>query len=301
MATGKADFVHKQLVPKQASPRGIFRKSFAFRSVVRRVESVLARRSMWRRLGRRLSHVDLAGRATVNHSGRSTYPIQRRLYSAAFVSAVIVSLVVAFTPNALAQTAPEEIPENASAMQFGSGWTCDMGFRTDGDACVEIDLPENAFLRDTRYGRGWECDHGFRATEDACIAVAVPENAFLNYSGTSWECSRGFVARSGMCTKINVPENAYLTERSGGRDWACERGYRRRGQTCIFIDLPEHAFLADGDFGPPWKCERGFSNTGESCQRIDLPANAHLDYSGNNWQCGRPFRRLGDACVQSIN
>ncbi len=301
MATETAVSARDHLVIGQSSPTSNFEKSFRFRSGARRVGSSVARLSRRLRLDSGLSDSEPARWLSGHDSGHSIELNRRRSRAPAFMIVAIVSLVVAFTPNALAQTDPETIPANASAMQFGSGWTCDMGYRNDGNACVEINLPENAFLRDTRYGRGWECFHGFRASGDACVAVVAPDNAFLNYSGTSWECSRGFIARSGNCIQIDVPENGYLTERSGGRNWACERGYQRLGQTCTIIDLPEHAFLTDGDFGPPWKCERGFSKTGELCQRIDLPPNAHLDYSGNSWECSRPFRRVGDACVQATN
>lgn len=157
-----------------------------------------------------------------------------------------------------------EVPANASAKRFGSGWECDRGFRESKGACVEISVPANAFATKTSYGRGWECRHGFREIREACEAIPVPDNAYLDASGLRWNCKRGFREVDEACVAIQVPRNGYLTESTYGVGWTCERGYRATKTACQFIDLPPYA---------------------------------HLDYSGNDWECDKPFERKQDRCV----
>jgi hypothetical protein len=93
---------------------------------------------------------------------------------------------VAFTQDGAA-----EIPENAHAKSYGSGWECDQGYRDFNGACEAVQVPANAYSTSlsASYGRGWECDHGYRAADEACVAVKVPENGYLAASayGPGWQ------------------------------------------------------------------------------------------------------------------
>ena len=60
-----------------------------------------------------------------------------------------------------------------------------------------VELPENA--RAKSYGSGWECERGYREDNGACIAVIVAENAHLDSSGNDWECNRSYRKKQGKC------------------------------------------------------------------------------------------------------
>lgn len=105
------------------------------------------------------------------------------------ISALIASgLVALMLQTAAAQnlsSAPGS-PENSSSKPYGSGWSCDSGFREERSACIAITVPDNAYLTGGVYGRGWECDFGFFLASERCHAVVVPENGYLDSSGTRW-------------------------------------------------------------------------------------------------------------------
>jgi len=113
--------------------------------------------------------------------------------------------VVAFHTLALlvvcASAAAERVPENASPNAYGTGWSCDRGYRRVGDSCRSIQIPENASLN--IFGNGWNCDKGYRRQGDGCVTVQIPENASLDISGNGWNCNRGYVKREASCVHIS--------------------------------------------------------------------------------------------------
>ncbi|MEO0917829.1 MAG: hypothetical protein AAFY31_12745, partial [Pseudomonadota bacterium] len=128
-----------------------------------------------------------------------------------------------------------DIPENAYATgrSYGTGWACRRGFEEmDGKVCVAIFVPENAFLRSSGYD--WQCHRGFRQDRESCVEINVPEHAYLiaDNSGNGWECNRGFVAVEEECRAIAVPENGYLTNAEFGEPWKCEPGFVRAEERC---------------------------------------------------------------------
>ncbi len=241
--------------------------------------------------------------------------------------------VLIFSVQTIAQSSAGSPPENAHPIRYGDGWECDLQFRRDGDQCVPLVVPENAFPTSRSYGSGWRCRRGFENVDDiSCRAVVVPPGAFLTASGTSWRCHRGFQKTGKTCARIELPENAYLTGDSHDSAWECDRGYEKTSEGCSKIHVPENAyltnasygdawkcergfFISDGacrrvvvpengyfdstSYGPGWKCDRGFSASNGSCAALTLPTNAHLDRSGNRWECDRGFRRSGGNCVVS--
>ena len=77
-----------------------------------------------------------------------------------------------------ANSAEAEVPENATASIYRSGWTCNAGYRKSDDMCLPVAVPPNAYATSGRYGRGWECRYGFREQNDRCLPVLVPSNAY---------------------------------------------------------------------------------------------------------------------------
>jgi hypothetical protein len=239
--------------------------------------------------------------------------------------------VFIFTAQSIAQSSAESPPENAHLIRYGDGWECDLQFRRDGDQCVALEVPENAFPTNRTYGSGWECYRGFENVDDTtCREIVVPPGAFLTASGTrwrclrgfqkigetcelidlpdhayltaetddsAWECDRGYKKSSEGCSKIHVPENAYLTNASYGDAWKCERGFRKTEDACLPVAAPANGYFDDTSYGPGWKCERGYAASNGACVAMDLPENAHLDRSGNRWECDRGYRRSKGACI----
>ena len=65
------------------------------------------------------------------------------------------------------------MPKNAHAKEYGSGWSCDRGYREVKGRCIAVKVPANAYPTDTSFSRGWECGRGFRDIKDACVAIKV--------------------------------------------------------------------------------------------------------------------------------
>ena len=167
--------------------------------------------------------------------------------------------------NGLTYGAETTVPEHATPAQFGSGWTCNSGYRKVAQTCERIVVPENAYLTNRSYGDAWICDHGYRRSRDACMEIALPENAYLN-----------------------SPR---------GDDWLCHRGYRKAETGCELIPVPENAYLTGSTYGVGWKCERGFRYANQVCEPVVIPEHAHLDMSGHDWRCNPPYRKRREVCV----
>ncbi len=117
-------------------------------------------------------------------------------------SIILLALLVGIPGLVLAQSGTGELPENASAKSYGSGWRCDQGYRAVDEVCVAIKVPANAYLANTSYGSGWECGRGYREVDEACVGVKVPENAHLNFSGHDWDCNQPYRKRQDGCTLL---------------------------------------------------------------------------------------------------
>ena len=114
---------------------------------------------------------------------------------------ILLALQSAAAAVALAQGDSAEIPENAHANSYGSGWQCDYGYRAVDEACVAVKVPENGYLAAaSAYGPGWQCDRGYRAVDEACVAVTVPENAHIDLFGNGWECNPPYRKQQDGCT-----------------------------------------------------------------------------------------------------
>lgn len=74
----------------------------------------------------------------------------------ALTMTVLLQTASGLSSSAFGQTA-RPVPENAQASRYGSGWTCNGGFRRQDDTCFEVQLPDNAFLTNSSFGNGWDC------------------------------------------------------------------------------------------------------------------------------------------------
>jgi len=160
-----------------------------------------------------------------------------------------------------------------------------------------VEIPKNAQAKS--YGSGWECNRGFRETEGGCALEKIPPNAYPTKSsyGPVWECLRGYKTRNEACVAIKVPPHGYLA--SYGDQWKCHRGYRKEADDCVAIRVPANGYLADDDsFGRGWQCKRGFAAIDTGCVAVKLPANAHLDFSGSRWECDRSYEKKQGRCVR---
>ena len=112
-------------------------------------------------------------------------------------SLVLLALLAAVHSLVFAQAGSVELPENARAKSYGSGWECERGYREDNGACAAIGVPPNAYL--SFPGDTWKCDRGYRTVKEACVVVNVVENAHLDSSGNDWECNRPYRKKQGKC------------------------------------------------------------------------------------------------------
>ena len=166
--------------------------------------------------------------------------------------ALVFTCLIATTTPSIAQSQASQMPANAQAKSYGDGWECVRGFRRDGDACLAIIVPENAYATNRTYGSGWACLHGFQEVDGAtCREVVVPDGGYLDPSGKSWSCLRGYMEVDDNCLKIVLPPNAYLASNSYGSAWLCDRGFEVDGDTCAPIAVPENAFLNGSGYGLP--------------------------------------------------
>ncbi|WP_170789862.1 hypothetical protein [Ruegeria lacuscaerulensis] len=252
-----------------------------------------------------------------------------------FMTALFVGvfscLAGSFISSSPASAETNSIPDNAHPNKYGDGWECDLSYRLEGEECVAIVVPGNAYPTNRTYGSGWACMHGFvEVGGTSCTEVIVPEGGYLDPSGERWRCLRGYTRVDDSCQKIVVPDNAYLTNSTYGSAWHCNRGYEKDGEACVAVAVPENAFLNASTSGRPWtcergfferdgrcdavfvpenafyddaihgvgwKCERGYEASGDRCNAIELPANAHIDRSGNGWQCHKNYHRSEGLCV----
>lgn len=240
--------------------------------------------------------------------------------------------VIAFVAfPVLAQDGTGPTPENAESRDYGGGWDCRLGYRVNGEGCVAIHVPDNAYATGRSYGSGWACRRGYEEVGGvSCAAIPVPDNAFLRSSGFGWQCDRGYRKDRETCIQIVLPANVYLTEDNSGSGWTCERGFTARSGACVPIAIPENDYLTNADYGdawafergffeidgrcdpmvlpasafldptsygPGWRCARGFEPVDTACAPIDLLANAHLDRTGNAWRCDRGFQLADMECV----
>ena len=189
-------------------------------------------------------------------------------------SLVLLALLASAQGVVSAENDSPELPENARAKSYGSGWECERGYREANGACAAIGVPANAYLTNTSYGSGWECGRGYREDNGACAAVRVPANAYPTNtrSGNGWKCERGYRKVKGACPSIKVPPNAYLNN-SGDR-WKCNRGYRAVDESCVAIKVQANGYLTDSSHRSSWSCDHGFERSMKPalpsmCRRTD--------------------------------
>ena len=73
---------------------------------------------------------------------------------------ISAAVVFALAAPVHGQSVAPSIPENAQPKRYGQGWECKPGYRSAGETCDEILVPENAYATDGALGKGWKCMHG---------------------------------------------------------------------------------------------------------------------------------------------
>ena len=72
-------------------------------------------------------------------------------------------------------------------MVQGGDWTCNLGFRRDGDAFTVINTLANA----TFTGDDYQCNASFTEYDNGlCVAAVTPANAQVR--GDGWTCNLGY-------------------------------------------------------------------------------------------------------------
>ena len=182
------------------------------------------------------------------------------IYILIFLFLLIMSPSLVF-----AKSVSNNIPENATAKNYGDGWNCNQGYRESKGLCLAIKVPANAYLTNKSYGQGWKCKRSFREANNTCNHIKVPNNGYLDYTGVIVKCDRGYLMVNKNCEAIKVPANGYLRSTSShGPGWTCDRGYRVDKGACIALKVPE---------------------------------NAHIGYSGKEWECNKPYIKKQNNCV----
>ncbi len=77
---------------------------------------------------------------------------KRRLIVIAWQSLILLPIFIGLPCHALAQAPPGGVPENAQARSYGTGWSCNLGYRESDGACAAIDIPEFAYATNRSYG-----------------------------------------------------------------------------------------------------------------------------------------------------
>jgi hypothetical protein len=91
------------------------------------------------------------------------------------VGYALVCLAIFAVPlePALAQEVKGALPANATAKTYGIGWDCDRGFVKNGESCIAVTTPANAYLTDSNYGIGWACRYGYKKNDQWLISVLL--------------------------------------------------------------------------------------------------------------------------------
>jgi hypothetical protein len=102
--------------------------------------------------------------------------VRSRIPTPGLGRAVIVAAgMIAFLAfPVLAQDGTGPMPENAEARSYGGGWNCALGYRVNGEECVAIDIPENAYATGRSYGSGWACRRGYEEKAGGTVLRGDP-------------------------------------------------------------------------------------------------------------------------------
>jgi hypothetical protein len=192
---------------------------------------------------------------------------------------------------AVSKPVKSTIPANSHLDYSGHDWTCNNGYRQQGNSCVKLDLPANA--RIDYSGHDWTCNSGYRQSGNLCVKIELPLNARVDYSGHDWTCNNGYRQQGNSCIKVDLPANARIDY--SGHDWTCNNGFRQLGNSCVKVEIPLNARI---DYsGHDWTCNNGYRQSGNTCLKVEVPRNAKIDYSGHDWTCKDGYRQSGNECL----
>ena len=82
------------------------------------------------------------------------------------------------------------------------------------------EIPANAYSSNASYGKTWQCHRGYIAKGDSCVEIAVPEHAYLRSSSERWHCERVYRKERETCIAITVPAHGILSDSTYSSGWA---------------------------------------------------------------------------------
>jgi hypothetical protein len=130
-----------------------------------------------------------------------------------------------YSPSYSNSTSLVEVPTNASRNYYGTGWSCNSGYKRVGNGCEKVVIPANASLN--YLGNGWSCNSGYKQNGGSCEKINNPPNSSIY--GSNWYCNSGYKKVGNTCEKVIAPDNASIY----GSTWYCNYGYRQSGNSCI--------------------------------------------------------------------
>src|SRR5260370_8308962 len=88
--------------------------------------------------------------------------------------AALPLLLLAIPDGSRSQEISKQVPVNAQAKSYGTGWECKRGFRQAGLAGIAIKLPANPYLSESSYVSGWECRSSYKSHHKRSLLLQVP-------------------------------------------------------------------------------------------------------------------------------
>ncbi|WP_289007815.1 hypothetical protein, partial [uncultured Idiomarina sp.] len=158
------------------------------------------------------------------------------------------------------------------------GWSCNSGYKRQGNQCNKVKVPQNAKINDYS-PQGWSCNSGYKRQGNQCNEVKVPQNARINeYSPQGWTCNSGFKASGSNCIKMTdgeLQKEAELKrklveyQQRQKEKGHCEIEYKTGAEVCVAV--------LDGELD----CDENYSgNYYNSCE-VNLTYKVETNYSGN--------------------
>ena len=178
------------------------------------------------------------------------------------------------------------LPPNAGIDIYGSGWTCNRGFKQVGSECQKVTLPQNAGI--DIYGSGWTCNRGFKQVGSECQKVTLPQNAGIDIYGSGWTCNRGFKQVGNECQKLSENEMKAVVERErvvaeelnrrraqGVSGQHCDTESKSGANVCVTV--------RDAEIG----CSETFSKSYFDSCKVEVSFRVETDYKGSGYIDGK--------------
>ena len=220
---------------------------------------------------------------------------------------IILTILLFLACNVFSQN----IPKNATYNQFTvQGWSCNSGYKKNGDVCNKVKVPKNARINDLSVD-GWSCNSGYIKYFNQCNKVKVPKNARINdLSVDGWSCNSGYIKYDNQCNKVKVPKNARINDFSVD-GWSCNSGYIKYDNQCNKVKVPKNARINDYAV-QGWSCNNGYHAVDNTCVLMtadELAKEAELKRKITAYEkrqkalghCETEYKTGAEVCVSNLN